>query len=171
MAVVYRCVGTLTGDVVVFFRNPSIFHSWDSFPSTFCPRLWETSSGVVAVGVFAAEARREQSGFQHTDRPRPSSPELFNKDRNAGRESLSHLIRGKFSSLLVRRIDLYVSTGKMYGLIWHESLKHHYWRGGQTLKPNSQFHEGMCPISWLLRMSEHHQLLAVDIHAKIWHTA
>ena len=24
-------------------------------------------------------------------RPRPSSPELFNKDHNAGRESLSHL--------------------------------------------------------------------------------
>ena len=29
-------------------------------------------------------------GFQHTDRPRPSSPELFNKDHNASRESLSH---------------------------------------------------------------------------------
>ena len=34
-----------------------------------------------------------QSGFQHTDRPRPSSPELFNKDHNAGCESLSHLSR------------------------------------------------------------------------------
>ena len=35
--------------------------------------------------------RHRQSGFQHTDRPRPSSPELLNKDHNAGRESLSHL--------------------------------------------------------------------------------
>ena len=33
-----------------------------------------------------------QSGFQHTDKPWPSSPELFNKDHNASRESLSHLI-------------------------------------------------------------------------------
>ena len=56
MAVVYRCVGILTVDVVVFFRSPGVFHSQDSFPSTFRPRLWETSSGVVAVGVFAAEA-------------------------------------------------------------------------------------------------------------------
>ena len=58
MAVVYRCVGILTVDVV-FFRSLSVFHSQDSFPSTFRPRLWETSSGVVAVGVFAAVARRE----------------------------------------------------------------------------------------------------------------
>ena len=58
MAVVYQCVGILTADVV-FFRSPGIFHSQDSFPSTFHPRLWETSSGVVAVGVFAAVARRE----------------------------------------------------------------------------------------------------------------
>ena len=35
--------------------------------------------------------RYRQSGFQHTDRPRPSSLELFNKDHNAGRGSLSHL--------------------------------------------------------------------------------
>ena len=136
MAVVYRCVEILTVDVVVFFQSPGVFHSQDSIPSTFRLRLWETSSGVVAEGVFAAEARRElkastantptaatpedvshsrgqtsrgrnpengrhwdferrqrhrQSGFQHTDRPRPSSPELFNKDHNASRESLSHL--------------------------------------------------------------------------------
>ena len=58
MAVVYQCVGILTVDVV-FFRSPSLFHSQDSFPSMFRPRLWETSSGVVAVGVFAAVARRE----------------------------------------------------------------------------------------------------------------
>ena len=49
MAVVYRCVGILTVDV-------SVFHFQDSFPSTFHPRLWETSSEVVAVGVFTAEA-------------------------------------------------------------------------------------------------------------------
>ena len=40
---------------------------------------------------FGRRAHR-QSGFQHTERPRPSSPELFNKDHNAGRENLSHLI-------------------------------------------------------------------------------
>ena len=54
MAVVYRYVRILTVGVVVFFCSPGIFHSQDSFPSTFRPRLWETSSGVVAVGVFAA---------------------------------------------------------------------------------------------------------------------
>ena len=53
MAVVYRCVGFLTVDVV-FFWSPGVFHSQDSFPSTFRSRLWETSSGVVA-----AVARRE----------------------------------------------------------------------------------------------------------------
>ena len=53
-------VGILTVDVVVFFRNLGVFHSQDSLSSTFSPRLWETSSGVVAAGVFAAEARREQ---------------------------------------------------------------------------------------------------------------
>ena len=36
MAVVYTYVGILTVDVV-FFRSPSIFHSQDSFPSTFRP--------------------------------------------------------------------------------------------------------------------------------------
>ena len=40
---------------------------------------------------FGRRRRHRQSGFQHTDRPRPSSPELFNKDDTAGRESLSHL--------------------------------------------------------------------------------
>ena len=57
MVVVYRYVGILTVDVV-FFRSPGVFHSQDSFPSTFRPRLWETSSGVVAVGVFAGVALR-----------------------------------------------------------------------------------------------------------------
>ena len=56
MAVVYRCVGILTV-AVVFFWSPGVFHSQDSFPSTFRPRLWETSSGVVA-----AVARRELWG-------------------------------------------------------------------------------------------------------------
>ena len=42
--------------------------------------------------------RHRQSGFQHTDRPRPSSPVLFNKDHNAGRESLSHLNMRTFSN-------------------------------------------------------------------------
>ena len=59
MAMIYRCVGILTVDVVVFFPSTSVLHSQDSFPSTFRPRLWETSSGVIAVGVFAAEACRE----------------------------------------------------------------------------------------------------------------
>ena len=59
MAVVYQYIGILTVNVVIFFRSPSVFHSQDSFPSTFCPRLWETSSAVGAVGMFAAEVRRE----------------------------------------------------------------------------------------------------------------
>ena len=58
MAVVYRYVGILSVSVV-FFRSPGVFHSQDSFPLTFRPRLWKASSGVVAVGGFAAEARRE----------------------------------------------------------------------------------------------------------------
>ena len=60
MAVVYRCAGILTVDAVFFFRSPGVFHSQVSFPSTFRPRLWETSSGVVDVGVFAAEARLDE---------------------------------------------------------------------------------------------------------------
>ena len=122
MAMVYRCVGILTVDIVLF-RSPDVFHSQDSFPSTFRLRLCETSSGVFAVGVCEplqrtllkisptagdetsrgrnpengrrrdfGRRRHRQSGFQHTDRPRPSSTELFNKDHNAGRESLSYLI-------------------------------------------------------------------------------
>ena len=76
MAVVYRCVGILTVDVV-FFRSPSVFHSQDSFSSTFLPLLWETSSGVVAVGVFAAEARRAHSPtFRHFTYVTTHSPTL-----------------------------------------------------------------------------------------------
>ena len=66
---VYRYVGILTVDVV-FFRSPGVFHSQDSFPSTFRPRLLETSSGVVTVGVFTAESRRELWA-------RPSTPHLI----------------------------------------------------------------------------------------------
>ena len=43
---------------------------------------------------FERRQRHRQSGFQHKDRPGPSSPELFNKDHNAGHESLSHLYWG-----------------------------------------------------------------------------
>ena len=57
MAVVYQYVGILTVDVIVFFQNPGIFHSQDSFSLMFRPRLWETSSGVVAVGVFAKDMK------------------------------------------------------------------------------------------------------------------
>ena len=49
MAMVYWCVGILTVDVVVFLQSPGVFHSQDSFPSTFRLRLWQTSSGVVAA--------------------------------------------------------------------------------------------------------------------------
>ena len=58
MAVVHRHIGILTVGVIIF-QSPGIFHSQDSFPLTFRPHLWETSSGVVIVGVFAAETRRE----------------------------------------------------------------------------------------------------------------
>ena len=33
---------------------------------------------------FGRRRWHRQSGFQHTNRPQPSSPELFNKDHNAG---------------------------------------------------------------------------------------
>ena len=55
MAMVYRYIGILTVNVL-FFRSPGIFHSQDSFPLTFHPRLWETSSGMIAVGVFIMPA-------------------------------------------------------------------------------------------------------------------
>ena len=55
MAVVYQYVGILTIDVVCF-RSPGVFHSQDSVPLTFRPRLWETSSGVVAIGVLDTPA-------------------------------------------------------------------------------------------------------------------
>ena len=57
MAVVRRYIDILT--VCVLFRSHGVFYSQDSFPLTFRLRLLETSSGVVAVGVFGAEARRE----------------------------------------------------------------------------------------------------------------
>ena len=56
-----------------------------------------------------------QSGFQHTDRPWPSSPELFNNDHNAGRESLSHLIYGKtmYSIKIVKFWQLITSKNSL----------------------------------------------------------
>ena len=59
------------------------------------------------------------------------------------------------------------STGKTYGLIQRQPLEQCAWCGGLILKPNSQFYKGICPISWLLRTLEHHQLVAVDIHVEI----
>ena len=67
MAVVFLYVGILTVDVVVFIRSLGVFHFQDSFPSTFRPRLWEISSGVVAVRVFAAKARRELADVINCD--------------------------------------------------------------------------------------------------------
>ena len=82
MAVVYRCVGILTVDVVVFFRSPGVFHSQDSFPSTFRPRLWETSSGVVAVGVFAAVARRGEGILRIEDAATSEEEDIDSQDSN-----------------------------------------------------------------------------------------
>ena len=48
---------------------------------------------------FGRWRQHRQSGFQHTYRPWPSSPELFNKDHNAARESLSHLIKWSVNSM------------------------------------------------------------------------
>ena len=79
MALVYRCVGILAVDVVVFFRSSGVFHSQDSFPSTLRPRLWETSSGVVVVDVFAA-----------MNTPTATTPEDFSHSRGRnveGKES------------------------------------------------------------------------------------
>ena len=98
---VYRCVGILTVDVVVFFRSPGVFHSQDFLPSTHLQRPLlkmsptageETSRGRNPENGRIRDfgKRHRQPGFQHNDRPRTSSPELFNKD-NAGRESLCHL--------------------------------------------------------------------------------
>ena len=62
MAVVRRFIEILTVGVL-FFASRGVFHSQDSVPSTFRPRLWETSSGVVAVGVFAAEPPKSQLAY------------------------------------------------------------------------------------------------------------
>ena len=52
---------------VIFFQSPGIFHSQDSVPSMFRSRLWEISSGVIAVGVFAAEAHRDMIKDQRSE--------------------------------------------------------------------------------------------------------
>ena len=103
MAVVCQCIGILTVDVVDFFRNPGVFHSQDSFPSKFrrcvCCRELRASAVNTPIATTPEDVshsqgrnpengkrrdfrrrRYRQSGFQHTDRPWPSSPELFNKD-------------------------------------------------------------------------------------------
>ena len=64
-------------------------HSWRCLPQ---PRTKRRGEGILRMEDDFGRRRHRQSGCQHTDRPRPSSPELFNKDHNAGRESLSHLI-------------------------------------------------------------------------------
>ena len=69
MAVVYRCVGILTVNVVVFFQNPGVFHSLDSFPLTFHPWLWETSSGEVTVCVFVYLLQRLNIDNQDPNTP------------------------------------------------------------------------------------------------------
>ena len=63
MAVVYRYqyIGILTVDVG-FFLSPGVFNSQDSFPLTFHPQLWETSSGVVAVEDFSHSRGRNFEG-------------------------------------------------------------------------------------------------------------
>ena len=59
------------------------------------PTAWdETSRGRNPENGSRRDFGRRRhrlSGFQHTYRPRPSSPEMFNKDHNAGRENLSHI--------------------------------------------------------------------------------
>ena len=68
MAMVYRCVGILTVDVV-FFRSPSVFHSQDSFPSTFRPRPCETFSSSAVGDIFRSGRCRcvRCSGSQNPD--------------------------------------------------------------------------------------------------------
>ena len=73
-----------------------IFHSQDSFPLMFRPQLWETSSGVVAVGVFAAEApdcrcrllpksrRLPFSGFLPLDISSPAVGDILRSGRCRG---------------------------------------------------------------------------------------
>ena len=39
----------------IFFQSHGVLYSQDSFTSTFRPRLWDTSLGVVVADVFAAE--------------------------------------------------------------------------------------------------------------------
>ena len=67
-------------------------HSWRCLPQPETKRRGEGILRMEDAGDFGRRRRHRQSGFQHTDRPRPCSPELFNKDHNAGRESLSNLI-------------------------------------------------------------------------------
>ena len=62
-------------------------------PEDVSHRRWRDVEGKESWEWKTPELRKKTtstvSGFQHTDRPRPSSPELLNKDHNAGRKSLS----------------------------------------------------------------------------------
>ena len=135
------------------------------------PAVGETSSGVVTVGVFTAEARRElwahlsrlrliyvlkmsptagdetlsgrnpengrhrdfgrrwrhrQSGLQHTDRPRPSSPELFNKDNDQNNlfivESILKIIIVSLN-FFRKIIECFTSKPNTHGTFWNLDIK------------------------------------------------
>ena len=93
MAVVYRCVGILTVDVV-FFRSPGAVLC-EPLQRTHLQRPLLKMSPIAGDETsrvrnpengrrrdFGRRRRHRQSGFQHTDGPQPSSPELFNKDHS-----------------------------------------------------------------------------------------
>ena len=63
-------------------------HSWRCLPQPGTKHRGEGILRMEDAQDFRRRRLHQQSGFQHTDRPRPSSLELFNKDHNTGRESL-----------------------------------------------------------------------------------
>ena len=71
---VHRYIESLTVNVL-FFQSHRVFHSQDSFPFTLRPWLWETSSGVVSVDVFAREARRAGEGILRMEEDAVTSEE------------------------------------------------------------------------------------------------
>ena len=95
MAVVYRYIGILRVGVLceplqrTHLQQPLLRMSPTAGDETSRGRTPENGRRRD----FGRRRRHRQSGIQHTYRPQPSSPELFNKDHNAGRESLSHLIK------------------------------------------------------------------------------
>ena len=96
----------IAGDEMLRGRNPENGRHWD----------------------FGRRRRHRQSGFQHTDRPRPSSPELFNKNHNADRESLSH-----FNKELNEIIFLFV-VGKKYNV-----GRNGVWKPAETVSSVPEF--------------------------------